>query len=122
MTVEECDDDDDDVVDDVPEVEDFLTTPVKIEDPLIADTLVNAYSQRGRTTKRTTWDEIAQRSKLQTLWGVKVFRGKIHYNTFFIYKIHYTIYSALDGMQINCSMGRGCYQLFRILIWSIVAC
>lgn len=77
MTVEECDDDDDDVVDEVPESEDFLSPPsIKCEDPLIPEPLVNAYSHRGRTTKRTTWDEIAQRSKLQTLWGVKVFRGK----------------------------------------------
>lgn len=80
MTVEECDDDDD-IVDDVPEGDDYLTSAVgvKCEDPLIAEPLVNAYSQRGRTTKRTTWDEIAQRSKLQTLWGVKVFRGSCQY-------------------------------------------
>lgn len=115
MTVEECDDDEDDVVDDVPETEDFLTTPVKIEDPLIAESLVNAYSQRGRTTKRTTWDEIAQRSKLQTLWGVKVFRGKIYYNIFFIYKIHHTISQTYVKPETFCALNIG-FKTFCKLI------
>ncbi|GIY16359.1 TRASH domain-containing protein [Caerostris darwini] len=70
MSVEECDDDE-------PEVSEYIS-PVsaleKCEETLIPEPLTSVYSQRGRTTKRTTWDEIAQRSKLQTLWGVKVFR------------------------------------------------
>nr|XP_042898201.1 uncharacterized protein LOC107438031 [Parasteatoda tepidariorum] len=68
MSVEECDEE---------EVEECIPSPIpviKVEEPYIPDPLASAYSQRGRTTKRTTWDEIAQRSKLQTLWGVKVFR------------------------------------------------
>ncbi|GFS30718.1 TRASH domain-containing protein, partial [Nephila pilipes] len=70
MSVEECDDEE-------PEVSEYIS-PVnaleKCEETLIPEPLTSVYSQRGRTTKRTTWDEIAQRSKLQTLWGVKVFR------------------------------------------------
>ncbi|XP_035204861.1 uncharacterized protein LOC118179810, partial [Stegodyphus dumicola] len=68
MSVEECDDEQENAE---------LIPPAsldKIEEPLIAEPLSSVYSHRGRTTKRTTWDEIAQRSKLQTLWGVKVFR------------------------------------------------
>lgn len=72
MSVEECDDDE-------PETPEYIS-PVnaleKCEETLIPEPLTSVYSQRGRTTKRTTWDEIAQRSKLQTLWGVKVFRGR----------------------------------------------
>ncbi|KAG8185761.1 hypothetical protein JTE90_000744 [Oedothorax gibbosus] len=71
MSVEESDNEEE-------EEEEVYIPPVealaKCEEALIAEPLVSAYSHRGRTTKRTTWDEIAQRSKLQTLWGVKVFR------------------------------------------------
>ncbi|XP_054707023.1 uncharacterized protein LOC129216831 [Uloborus diversus] len=68
MSVEECDEEGE-AVEFLPPVE-----IAKCEDALIAEPLAAVYSHRGRTTKRTTWDEIAQRSKLQTLWGVKVFR------------------------------------------------
>lgn len=80
MSVEESDDDEEEEVEpDVPDYIPPVEALVKCEEALISEPLASAYSHRGRTTKRTTWDEIAQRSKLQTLWGVKVFRGELSF-------------------------------------------